>query len=96
MERLGCRAVDFRRNQIVGGDLIVLPRNGNGPVVKIPPREGTEIGEVEIAGCRWLSTMDSSVEAGFYMSYGFGPLPFAFGRAGLQRYSVVLIKDLSQ
>jgi hypothetical protein len=75
-----------RNDQIKPGDIIVLPFNNTNVH---PLRDSlTVVAEIIHAEpCAFLSIMNKNAHAGFY-SHGWGPLPYAFGPAQKELYSV--------
>jgi 4-amino-4-deoxy-L-arabinose transferase-like glycosyltransferase len=90
LEERGFEALDVDRDELVPGDVLILPGNNIGvfrppPAVLEPP--------VRIAGARtgWLHTLDPRVGAGFHASL-LGPLPFAFARSGPDEYEIAPVR----
>ena len=86
MEKLGAEAVDFEESIIQSGDTLILPSN-NSNVTSVPTEDAELLETIEFAPCEWLGMMQRELGVGFYAVEG-GPLPFAFGRAAPERYSV--------
>lgn len=53
---------------------------------------GREVHTLNVPISTWLTTMDSSLGAGFYL-YRHGPLPFAFGKVPDEEYLVLELTD---
>ena len=78
MESLGFAALDVKYSAIKPGDILAWPENNTGtapPNSEAIARQDT----FNIAGPRFLTTMNVPVAAGFYAAL-CGPLPFAFGK----------------
>jgi len=91
MERHGGQAVDLEHPQCRPGDYLVLPSN-NSSVVGVPPGLRWEIvHSLQPPSCRWVTTMNRDVRAGFYADY-MGPLPFVFGDVPPEEYNVLELK----
>ena len=76
IERAGFRTVDFTRDVIQRGDLIVAPVNGDS--VPLPEVAVEPIRRLEFPSGRWIATMSKARGAGFY-SDRHGPLPLYLG-----------------
>jgi hypothetical protein len=90
METYGGRALDFKGSRPLIGDIIVFPVNNSNvmPLLK----DKVFLGKVfEFTPCRWLSTMNAPLGAGFYANI-WGPLPFVLGRVPVEKYYVFFVK----
>jgi hypothetical protein len=50
------------------------------------------LSDVHVEGCRWCTTLDRRVGAGFYAS-GEGPVPFIFARVPPQDFKVRRVRS---
>ncbi len=90
MESLGFAALDVKYSPIKPGDILAWPENNTGtapPNSEAIARQDT----FNIAGPRFLTTMNVAVAAGFYASVR-GPLPFAFGKVPPEKVAVYVLK----
>ncbi len=87
MEARGAKPIDLRHPaEIRRGDTLVTPMNASNRI-RIGGR-GAYIDEsFELPVCSWLTTMQADCGAGFYSDL-WGPLPFVFGPAPLEKYEV--------
>jgi hypothetical protein len=85
-ERLGLRALDFRRSVLLPGDVVVTPVRGSN-TMPLPPGAVLEVGLDRWPQMGALATMSYAAGAGFY-SDAWGPLPFAFGDVPPEEYRV--------
>lgn len=90
MQALGGKPVDFSRGEIRPGDLLVLPAN-NFPSVPVDSALVRGVSQISLPACRFLATQNGVMHAGFYAAEGPGRLPFAFGAAPPEQYSVLLL-----
>jgi hypothetical protein len=88
MEKEGGRPLDTGRTVIAPGDLLVAPSNNTNSLALPPGRFGL-VGVQRVAPAGWVTTMDSSLGAGFYSDL-WGPLPFAFGPVPVEKYYVFM------
>lgn len=93
MQQWGARARDLEKDRWKPGDLLIVSRNNYYPFHGysniLPPH--SIVHEVKLSACPWLSTMDTSVRAGFYADTR-GCLPFAFGEVAEEVYQIVEMK----
>ena len=85
MEALGAKAFDSHGPALEPGDVLAVPNHNSN--VRLP-QESSALRLVEtmdVPSSRWISTM--RMGAGFYAD-SYGPLPFAVGRAPLERYQI--------
>jgi len=95
MEAIGAKAIDFEKSTLVPGDRLVVPLN-NTNIYSIKSDNSLGIiDELRYPSGRGLSTMDSSLGAGFYTDL-WGPLPFAFGKTADERYEIFLVLEKIQ
>ncbi|MCZ6784441.1 MAG: glycosyltransferase family 39 protein [Proteobacteria bacterium] len=79
MEEMGARTIDYRRDRIIPGDVLVEP--GFSSYKRSPePDLVTLLQEHRHPDPIWVHTMSPKVGAGFYAS-NVAPLPYAFGAA---------------
>jgi len=90
MEAMGGIAYDFRDTRPVSGDKIIIPLN-NTNIKPLRKSRMDLIEVVDIVPSRWMTTMYSPLGAGFYADI-WGPLPFAFGLVGSEKYYVLMVK----
>jgi 4-amino-4-deoxy-L-arabinose transferase-like glycosyltransferase len=90
MEGYNGRAVDFNCSMPHRGDIIALPMNSTHLRPLLEDRT-FRVWVFNFIPCRWLSTMELSVGAGFYSSVR-RPLPFAFGRVPTEEYYIYVVK----
>jgi 4-amino-4-deoxy-L-arabinose transferase-like glycosyltransferase len=88
MERFNGKPLDAMNSVLYRGDLIVMPMNSSN--VTFFPSGTTLKVRLESASRNIVSTMDSSLGAGFYAS-DIGPLPFVFGKPRPDRYDLLTI-----
>jgi hypothetical protein len=81
-------AVDATHPRIQTRDLMVIPRVDTGPAI-IPSDTIESVATVRELPCRWISTMNMSLRAGFYSDFFWGPLPFAFGSVRPEEYRIL-------
>ena len=79
MQELGARPLDLAHQELTTNDILVQPTN-NSNTFGIPANAVASREEIEIDGNWWISPMRRELGAAFYSSFGFGPLPFAWGR----------------
>jgi len=89
MEKEMARPIEFQKDHLTRGDLIVIPVNNTG--TKLPsPKDFTLIKKFIYQPLALASTMDHlSGKAGFYSDV-WGELPFAFGRSMPEGYLVMM------
>jgi 4-amino-4-deoxy-L-arabinose transferase-like glycosyltransferase len=80
----GLRPFDLEKETLHPGDVLIMPE-GNIQTRTPPQSFVRDWQTVEIALHQPLTTMSWRMGAGFYSSF-FGPLPFAFGAVGPERY----------
>lgn len=87
MEKAGFRHIECS-SALKSGDIVATPSFGNN---LIPLKENfVTIQTFKAELVPWISVMDSSLGAGFYMT--FGPMPYAFGRVSPIYFYVALFK----
>ncbi len=86
METGGAKAVNFGNVRIMPEDIVVFPSNNTNVY---PFKEGVlqPVETINISPLKWLSTMNSSVGAGYYADV-WGPLPYAFGHIPDEKYFI--------
>ncbi|MFQ5673060.1 MAG: glycosyltransferase family 39 protein [Nitrospinales bacterium] len=88
MESGGGKPVDIGKSALAPGDVLILPGNAAVDFALAPGIRKTRREKVVERSLPSLpATMNRSVGAGFY-SHRWGPLPFAFGKVTLERYSI--------
>jgi 4-amino-4-deoxy-L-arabinose transferase-like glycosyltransferase len=85
MQGRGALPIQADRAEIDRGELVVTPSN-NTNVFVFPAEAVTEIETLRLVPSRWISTMDLG-RAGFHTDV-WGPLPYAFGPAAPEKYTV--------
>jgi len=91
MEQHGFKAIDFNHtDKLKHGDIIVLPYN-NTNVFPTPDGFADKVSVTDLTPCPFLTVMNVIGHAGFY-AHGWGPLPYAFGKAPAEIYTVNIIK----
>lgn len=85
MEREGFRTLDFARDHIKAGDLLVVGTNQDAD--RFPESTVTQEKTLNFPSGRWVATMCKQKGAGFY-SDQFGPLPFYFGLVPAEQFVV--------
>jgi hypothetical protein len=80
-----------RGDLVKSGDIIVLAFN-NTNVYPIPEAYAQQADVLRVPVCPFLSVMNIFSHAGFY-SNGWGPLPYAFGKAPLETYTLNIVKS---
>jgi 4-amino-4-deoxy-L-arabinose transferase-like glycosyltransferase len=88
----GMAPLDRKNSQIKRGDLVVIPLS-NTNVVPVPSYGIEPVEVIREIPCRWLSTMNATLGAGFYSSV-WGPLPFAFGPVPPEEYQIVRFREV--
>jgi hypothetical protein len=91
MQQYGARPLDRERSELEPDQLMVIPRN-NTNTHPLEPDRYWVIATRQWDACRWLSTMNHAVGAGFYADAVGGPLPFAFGPVPPERCEVVRLR----
>ncbi|MBI5249438.1 MAG: glycosyltransferase family 39 protein [Desulfomonile tiedjei] len=86
MQSLGASPVDFHSSQFKAGDVMVIPM-GNASLREPRADWFEQISEYECMPCRWVTTSQRRLSAGFY-SDGWGWLPFAFGPVEAERFLI--------
>ena len=90
MEAKEARAIDVENMEVSPGDIIVVPEN-NATGFQLPRNIVRKSEMFEFFPCRWLATMNGRLGAGFYTDR-WGPLPFAVGRVGPEKYYAFTVK----
>ncbi|MGA1826321.1 MAG: ArnT family glycosyltransferase [bacterium] len=86
MEKNGAQALDFKNSRIKLNDIIIAALN-NTNIYPLEQDKFQLLETKELAPYKWVSTMSSSLGAGFY-SDTWGPLPFAIGRVPPEKYNI--------
>lgn len=86
METQGARAFDFRKPEVVAGDIVVVPLN-NTNVHHLPTPPYTVVARLKIDKGRWLTLMDYTLRVGFHTGQ-IGGLPYYFGRIQKDEYVI--------
>ena len=86
------RPIDNVTWNLARGDLVIIPWD-NTNIVLLRPELVSLLSTTYFQPCRWLTSMNPAVGAGFY-SHTWGPLPFVFGSVAPTRYSVFVVKQL--
>jgi hypothetical protein len=73
-------------SEIKKGDYVVIPMQ-NADVSDLNSEFFAEMSNLHVETCRWCSTLDRRLGAGFYAS-GEGPVPFIFARVPPQDFKV--------
>lgn len=97
LEALSGKALDLNNQNIMPGDIVVIPANNSfGRIKNIDSfhKKNPLLQLVEVGPRQWLTTMNPAMGAGFY-SHLWGPLPFVFGLADQEKYYVYMIKQQS-
>jgi 4-amino-4-deoxy-L-arabinose transferase-like glycosyltransferase len=90
LAKQGGKPIDFRRPEIVAGDIIVTPSPyQNTNITPFPADMIKFVETMQFRPCRWLSVMNGKSGAGFYSSI-WGPVPFAFGPAPPEIYEIAV------
>ena len=88
MEQLGALPVDALDFQIRPGDFVAVPEN-NARLAGFPPDLSFQKEAVlDLPNPSGAAVLSWQLGAGFYSSY-WGPLPFAFGPAPPERYTLM-------
>jgi hypothetical protein len=90
LEARGLAALDVERDELLPGDVLVLPTNNIG-VFPVPSAVLHPARTLEGGDPGWIRTVDPAVGAGFYSSHG-GPLPFVFARSQPDAYQVAEVR----
>jgi 4-amino-4-deoxy-L-arabinose transferase-like glycosyltransferase len=86
MQELGARCIDANQLDIPAGDIIVVPIN-NANLILPPEDLSKEVATLRFPASIGVATMHPILGAGFYANR-IGPLPFAFGFVGPEKYLV--------
>jgi len=91
MQKNGFKPMELDRSDLVkSGDIIILAYN-NTNVYPLPETYAHQAAVIRLTPCSFLSVMNVYGHAGFYASV-WGPLPYAFGPAPQEIYSVNVVK----
>jgi 4-amino-4-deoxy-L-arabinose transferase-like glycosyltransferase len=93
MQQRGARPVVRERLHFEPGDVLVLPRYNTGLPLPLDARIFRARAAIELPACRWITTMNPEVGAGFYSDLGYGPMPFAIGPVPLEGYQVLVVGE---
>lgn len=91
MEAHNAKPLDYMNSKPNIGDIIIVPLNNTHQWLLREDRTSL-LQVLELTPCRWLSTMNPLLGAGFYGSEFYGPLPFAFGRVPVEKYYIFVVK----
>jgi hypothetical protein len=85
MQGRGFTPADELNSNFRQGDLVIFPENNIEQINR--PAQFDAVGQkhLELVGGRFVTTMASALDAGFYSSF-WGPLPFAFGPVPPESY----------
>jgi hypothetical protein len=72
------------------GDVVTFPTN-NTNFYRIPPEWITVREVIDVPSSGWLTTVGKTVGAGFYADR-HGPLPFALGQVGVEKFYVLDVR----
>jgi hypothetical protein len=89
------KAIDLKHQEVLSGDIVIIPLNNTyGQIKNIASfqKQNPLIQQFEVEPRQWITTMNQSMGAGFY-SRDWGPLPFAFGIAGPEKYYAYVIRQ---
>lgn len=86
LEPLGGRPLDRTRLDFKAGEAVVIPA-ANSYLFPLPQERVGRWFTYEARSCRWLTTMNSRLGAGYY-SDGWGPAPFLFAPVPAETYLV--------
>jgi len=86
MEQAGARPIDVKHPQLHNGEIIVVPENNTNRFL-IPPQMVASRDTLQVPLHAGMSTMSMSTGAAFYSSL-WGPLPYAFGPALPEPYTI--------
>ena len=90
MQRLGVHPIDFASYRVAKGKVLVLPEN-NSNYSAVPPEFIESQATLTFDARLGVTTIQETVGAGFYADT-FGPLPYAFGPAPPEHYTLVHLK----
>lgn len=88
MERFGAKPIYFNKSKIAKNDTVVVPSN-NSNVIMPDKEKFKETHKFELMPCRWISTMSSTLRAGFYWD-GKGCMPYSFGKTEPEKYLIYI------
>ncbi len=92
LEREGFRALDYTRlDRLAAGDRVIIPSH-NTNVRYFDPALAREIERIEVPMKFPVSTLNIDIGAGSYAG-SYGPLPFVFGNAPSQTFTVFEISE---
>lgn len=89
MEQAGARAFDAVETAFRPGDVIVVP--SNNPSTTDLPEIARPFLTLDVPAARWISLMNREARVGFYSHY-WGPLPYVFGLAPPERFTLYEIQ----
>jgi 4-amino-4-deoxy-L-arabinose transferase-like glycosyltransferase len=90
MEAANARAIDFKHSKPASGDIIIIPENNT--CIQFLSEEQVRPSEVfKFVPNKFLATMNPLLGAGFYSDI-WGPLPFAVGPVGSEKYLAFTVK----
>jgi ABC-type amino acid transport system permease subunit len=90
MEAAGAKAIDFKHKNLTRQDIVVIPQT-NTNISPPTANEASLESVLMYVQFPLLATMNPLLGAGFYTSLS-GPLPFAIGPAGAEKYYIYTIK----
>jgi hypothetical protein len=86
MQQWGAEPVDVNRSTLPKGDVLVLAWD-NANISRIPGKSLRRIGRITDLPEYWIASLHLRLMAGFHSDL-YGPLPFAFGKGGAERYDI--------
>jgi len=90
MQKNGGRPLDVDHPRVMPGDDLILPTY-NTNIWPVPPEVFAMDSEIDISVFPWMAINVVDLGAGYYSDL-WGPLPFALGRAGPDRYQIMKMK----
>lgn len=79
LEQEGAKPLDYAGTHIPAGAFVAQPDWARD--LAPPPMHFSDVETLALGRPRWLATISHELAANFYAHAGYGPLPFAFGRA---------------
>jgi hypothetical protein len=90
MEASGSKAINYIHTILKSKDIIIVPNCNTN--VKLPSEDSVfETGAFKYDQFPLAATMSDTLGADFYAS-GWGPLPYALGKAGSEDYFIYQVK----
>ena len=93
MQELGAIPVDLTDQRATANDFLVRPEN-NSNTFDPPPEAIASREVIEIDKHLWITPNRYEMGAAFYSSFGFGPVPFAWGRVPPERSMIFRLKSM--